>query len=58
MPSDTAPVAVQEIERAVGMQAEMGTADIVVGVLATLGVLVLLVVFVYVVKTVLLKKEE
>jgi hypothetical protein len=40
------------------MQAEMGTADIVVGVLAGLGVLVLLVVFVYVVKTVLLKKEE
>lgn len=36
----------------------MGTADIVVGVLATLGVLVLLVVFGYVVKTVLLKKEE
>lgn len=40
------------------MQAEMGTADIIVGALATLGVLVLLVVFVYVVKTVLLKKEE
>lgn len=40
------------------MQAEMGTTDIVVGVLAGLGVLVLLVVFVYVVKTILLKKEE
>jgi hypothetical protein len=39
------------------MQADMGTADIVVGTLASLGVLVLLVVFVYVVKQVLLKKE-
>jgi Flp pilus assembly pilin Flp len=35
----------------------MGTADIVVGVLAALGVLVLIAVFVYVVKTVLLKKD-
>ncbi len=40
------------------MQSEMGTADIVVGVLATLGILVLLVVFVYVVKQVVFKKEE
>lgn len=40
------------------MQAEMGTADIVVGILATCGVLVLLAVFVYVVKNVLFKKEE
>ncbi len=40
------------------MQAEMGTADIVVGVLAGLGVLLLLGVFVYVVKTIVFKKEE
>lgn len=40
------------------MQAEMGTADIVVGILATLGVLVLLVVFVYVVRNVVFKREE
>lgn len=35
----------------------MGTADIVIGVLAALGVVVLIAVFVYVVKTVLFKKE-
>jgi hypothetical protein len=35
----------------------MGTADIVIGVLAALGVVVLVAVFVYVVKTVLFKKE-
>lgn len=39
------------------MQAEMGTADIVIGVLAALGVVVLIAVFVYVVKTILFKKE-
>lgn len=36
----------------------MGTADIVIGVLAALGVVVLIAVFVYVVKTVLFKKEQ
>lgn len=35
----------------------MGTADIVIGILAALGVVVLIAVFVYVVKTVLFKKE-
>lgn len=35
----------------------MGTADIVIGILAALGVGVLIAVFVYVVKTVLFKKE-
>lgn len=40
-----------------GMNPEMGTADVVVGILAALGVLVLIAVFVYVVKTVLLKKD-
>jgi len=39
------------------MQAEMGTTDIVIGALAALGVVVLIAVFVYVVKTVLFKKE-
>lgn len=39
------------------MQSEMGTADIVIGALAALGVVVLIAVFVYVVKTVLFKKE-
>ena len=39
------------------VQAEMGTADIVIGILAALGVVVLIAVFVYVVKTVLFKKE-
>lgn len=39
------------------MQSEIGTGDIVVGVLAAIGVVVLVAVFVYVVRNVLLKKE-
>jgi hypothetical protein len=39
------------------MTSEMGSADIVVGILAALGVVVLIGVFVYVVKTILLKKD-
>lgn len=39
------------------MRTEMSTGDIVVGVLASLGVLVLIVVFVYAVKNVFLKKS-
>lgn len=38
------------------MKADIGTADIVVGVLAAVGVVVLVVVFVIVFKNVLLKK--
>ena len=40
------------------MDETMGTGDIVIGIFATLGVLVLIVVFCFVVKTVLLKKDE
>jgi hypothetical protein len=39
------------------MTSEMGTADIVVGILAAIGVVVLIGVFAYVVKTILLKKD-
>lgn len=39
------------------MTSEMGSADIVVGILAAIGVVVLIGVFVYVVKTILLKKD-
>ncbi len=39
------------------MKQEFGTGDIIVGVLGTIGVVVLLVLFVYVVRNVLLKKE-
>lgn len=39
------------------MKQEFGTGDIIVGVLGTIGVVVLLVLFVYVVQNVLLKKE-
>jgi hypothetical protein len=40
------------------MDEAIGTGDIVIGILAALGVLVLLVVFGVVVKTILLKKDE
>ncbi len=40
------------------MDEAMGTGDVVIGVLAALGVVILIVVFVVVVKTVLLKKDE
>ena len=40
------------------MDEPMGTGDIVIGVLAALGVVVLIIVFLVVVKTVLFKKDE
>ncbi|MDH3770063.1 MAG: hypothetical protein OET79_03620 [Nitrospirota bacterium] len=40
------------------MDEAMGTGDIIIGIIASLGVVVLLVVFVFVVKTILLKKDE
>lgn len=40
------------------MREGMGTGDIIVGVLAALGVVVMIVVFVVVVKTVLFKKDK
>ncbi len=40
------------------MDEQMGTGDIIIGVLAALGVVVLIIVFLIVVKTVLLKKDE
>ena len=40
------------------MDEAMGTGDVIIGVLASLGVLVLIGVFIIVVKTVLLKKDE
>ena len=40
------------------MDETIGTGDVIIGVLAALGVLVLIVVFFVVVKTVLLKKDE
>jgi len=40
------------------MDEAMGTGDIIIGVFAALGVLVLIVVFLVVVKTKLLKKDE
>jgi len=40
------------------MEEAMGTGDVIIGIFAALGVLVLIVVFVVVVKTVLLKKDE
>jgi hypothetical protein len=39
------------------MKPEIGTGDIVVGVLATIGVVVLIVLFIYVVRNVLTRKE-
>jgi hypothetical protein len=40
------------------MDEAMGTGDIIIGIFAALGVVVLIVVFGVVVKTVLLKKDE
>ena len=40
------------------MDEGMGTGDLIIGILAAFGVLVLIVVFLVVVKTVLLKKDE
>ena len=40
------------------MKPEIGTGDIVVGILGAIGVVVLIVLFVYVVRNVLTKKEE
>lgn len=39
------------------MKSEIGTGDIIVGVMGAIGVVVLIVLFVYVVRNVLLKKE-
>lgn len=39
------------------MNPDVGTGDIIVGILGAIGVVVLIAVFVYVVKNVLLKKE-
>ena len=44
--------------RGEGWMSAMGTGDVVIGVLAALGVVVLIIVFFVVVKTVLLKKED
>jgi hypothetical protein len=40
------------------MNEAMGTGDIIIGIFAALGVVVLIVVFGFVVKTILLKKDE
>ena len=40
------------------MDEGMGTGDIIIGIFAALGVVVLIVVFGFVVKTILLKKDE
>lgn len=40
------------------MDEAMGAGDIIIGILAALGVVVLIVVFGFVVKTILLKKDE
>ena len=40
------------------MDEAMGTGDVIIAVLASIGVVVLVIVFVFVVKTVLLKKDE
>jgi hypothetical protein len=40
------------------MKQEFGTGDVIVGVMGAIGVVVLIVLFVYVVRNVLLKKEE
>lgn len=39
------------------MEYEIGTGDIIVGVMGAIGVVVLIVLFVYVVRNVLMKKE-
>jgi len=40
------------------MEEAMGTGDVIIGIFAALGVVVLIVVFLVVVKNVLLKKDE
>jgi hypothetical protein len=40
------------------MDEAMGTGDIVIGIFAAFGVLVLIVVFIFVMKTIVLKKDE
>jgi hypothetical protein len=40
------------------MDEAMGTGDIIIGILAALGVVVLIVVFLIVVKTIILKKDD
>ena len=40
------------------MDETMGTGDVIIGVLASIGVLILIIVFFVVVKTVLLKKDD
>lgn len=40
------------------MKSEIGTGDIIVGVLGAIGVVVLIVLFVYVVRNVLMKRNE
>ncbi len=40
------------------MEEVMGTGDVIIGILASIGVVVLVIVFVFVVKTILLKKDE
>ena len=40
------------------MDEVMGTGDVIIGILASIGVVVLVIVFVFVVKTILLKKDE
>ena len=40
------------------MKQEYGTGDIIVGILGTIGVVVLIVLFIYVVRNVLSKKED
>ncbi len=40
------------------MDEAIGTGDVIIGILASVGVAVLLIVFVFVVKTIILKKDE
>jgi len=40
------------------MDEALGTGDVIIGILALLGVVVLIVVFIFVVKTILLKKDD
>ena len=40
------------------MDEAVGTGDIIIGILASVGVAVLLILFVFVVKTIILKKDE
>ncbi len=40
------------------MDEAVGAGDIIIGILASVGVAVLLIVFVFVVKTIILKKDE